>query len=69
MLCIPGRCGHVLPLSCPVQAWGTPVGLQELCSCLGRPFSAETPLYKAPRAGKAPNSSSHVGVTNLGAHG
>lgn len=44
MLCIPGSCSHILPLSCPVQAWGIPVGLQELCSCLGGPLSAEPPL-------------------------
>lgn len=62
MLCIPGSCSHILPLSCPVQAWGIPVGLQELCSCLGGPLSAEPPLYKAPRAGEAPSSSSRVGV-------
>lgn len=56
MLCIPGSCGHVLLLSCPVQAWGTPVGLQELCSCLGRPFSAEPPLTKPHGQGKLPTA-------------
>lgn len=62
MLSIPGSCAHVLPLSCPVQARGTPEKLQELCSSLGRPLSAEPPLSKAPRAGEAPSSSSRVGV-------
>lgn len=63
MLCIPGSCGLILPLSCPVQAWGIPVGLQELCSCLGGPLSADPPpRYKAPQAGEALNCSSRVGV-------
>lgn len=56
MLSIPGSCGHVLPLSCPVQARGTPVGLQELCSCLGRLLSAEPPLTKPHGQGKLPTA-------------
>lgn len=56
MLSIPGSCSHILPLPSPVQAQGTPVGLQELCSCLGRPLSAEPPLTKPHGQGKPPTA-------------
>lgn len=38
------------------QAWGTPVGLQELCSCLGSPSQQNPSLQNPTGQGKLPTA-------------